>query len=76
METHTELNLFDNAFFADLLQEAGNKVEYWDIRATTNEGTTLDFTDQRSTEISSYEMTNCGIRSFINGGWGFSVLKD
>ncbi len=76
METHAELNLFDNALFADLLQEAGNKVEYWDIRATTNEGTTLDFTDQRSTEISSYEMTNCGIRSFINGGWGFSVLKD
>jgi len=76
METQAELNLFDNALFADLLQEAGNKVEYWDIRATANEGTTLDFTDQRSTEISSYEMTNCGIRSFINGGWGFSVLKD
>ena len=76
METHAELNLFDNALFADLLQEAGNKVEYWDIRATANEGTALDFTDQRSTEISSYEMTNCGIRSFIGGGWGFSVLKD
>ncbi|MHA1535770.1 MAG: TldD/PmbA family protein [Promethearchaeota archaeon] len=76
MKTYDELSLFDNAFIADLLREAGNKVEYWDIRATASEGTTLDFTDQRSTEISSYEMTNCGIRAFINGGWGFSVLKD
>ncbi len=59
METDKELSLFNNAFIADLLREAGNKVEYWDIRATVSEGTTLDFTDQRSTEISSYEMTNC-----------------
>jgi len=76
METDNELNLFTNAFIADLLREAGNNVDYWDIRATISEGTTLNFTDQKSTEISSYEMTNCGIRAFINGGWGFSVLKD
>ena len=76
MEIYNELSLFDNAFIADLLREAGNKVEYWDIRAAVSEGTTLDFTDQKSTEISSYDMTNCGIRTFINGGWGFSVLKD
>ncbi|MHA1508944.1 MAG: TldD/PmbA family protein [Promethearchaeota archaeon] len=76
MQTDNELNSFSNAFIADLLREAGNKVDYWDIRATVSEGTILNFTDQRSTEISSYEMANCGIRAFINGGWGFSVLKN
>ena len=76
MEIHDDLKLFDNAFINKLNQEADKKIEYWDIRATFTEGTTLDFTDQKSTEISSYDITNCGIRTFVNGGWGFYVLKD
>lgn len=76
MEVHDDLKQIDNAFIKLLNREAEKKIEYWDIRATYTEGTTLDFTDQKSTEISSYDLTNCGIRTFINGGWGFYVLKD
>ena len=65
MEIKNELKLFDNDFMNHLTQEAGNKVDYWDIRATISNGTTIDFTDQKSTEISSYEITNCGIRTFV-----------
>ncbi len=68
METKDELKLFDNDFINHLTQEAGNQIDYWDIRATISNGTTIDFTDQKSTEISSYEITNCGIRTFVNGG--------
>ncbi|MFW9820528.1 MAG: TldD/PmbA family protein [Candidatus Thorarchaeota archaeon] len=76
MEIIDDLKLFDNSFIDRLSREAENKIEYWDIRATYTEGTTLDFTDRKSTEISSYDITNCGIRTFINGGWGFYVLKN
>ena len=76
MEINDDLKLFDSTFINRLHREAENKIEYWDIRATCTEGTTLDFTDQKSTEISSYDITNCGIRTFINGGWGFYVLKN
>jgi TldD protein len=76
MEMHDDLKLFDSALIKQLNRENENKIEYWDIRATYTEGTTLDFTDQKSTEISSYNITNCGIRTFVNGGWGFFVLKD
>jgi TldD protein len=76
MEINDDLKLFDSTFINRLHREAENKIEYWDIRATYTEGSTLDFTDQKSTEISSYDITNCGIRTFINGGWGFYVLKN
>ena len=76
MEINDDLRLFDNTFINKLHREAENKIEYWDIRAAYTEGTTLDFTDQKSTEISSYDITNCGIRTFVNGGWGFYVLKN
>jgi TldD protein len=76
MEIKDDLKLFNNTFINKLHREAESKIEYWDIRATYSQGTTLDFTDQKSTEISSYDITNCGIRTFVNGGWGFYVLKD
>jgi len=76
MEINDDLKVFDNTFINKLHREAEKKIEYWDIRATYSQGTTLDFTDQKSTEISSYEIINCGIRTFVNGGWGFYVLKD
>ena len=71
-----ELKIFDENLITKLNQLAANKIEYWDIKAGLGLGTNLDFTDQKSKEISSYEIKECGIRTFINGGWGFNVLKD
>jgi len=76
MEISDELNEIDEKLVKQLNQIAKEKVEYWDIRTEVNNGTSLDFTDQKSKEISSFEIINCGIRAFKNGGWGFSVLKD
>ncbi len=76
MEISDELNEIDEKLIKQLNQIAKEKVEYWDIRAEINNGTSLDFTNQKSKEISSFEIINCGIRAFKNGGWGFSVLKD
>jgi TldD protein len=76
MEISDELKLFDENLINQLNQISKEKVEYWDIRAEVNNGTNLDFTDQKSKEISTFEIVNCGIRAFNNGGWGFAVLKD
>ena len=76
MEITDSLNEIDGTLIKDLNNIAKDKIEYWDIRAGIHQGITLDFTDQRSKEISSYEITECGIRAFINGGWGFYVLKN
>ncbi|MHA2007943.1 MAG: TldD/PmbA family protein [Promethearchaeota archaeon] len=66
----------DDKLIRELDIIAKDKIEYWDVRAGVNRGTTLDFTDLKSKEISSHYITDCGIRAFINGGWGFCVLKD
>jgi len=76
MELSDDLKKIDENLIKQLNQIANDKVEYWDIRAEVNNGTSLDFTNQKSKEISSFEIINCGIRAFKNGGWGFSVLKD
>ncbi len=76
MEISDELKEIDENLINQLDQIANDKAEYWDIRAEVNNGTSLDFTNQKSKEISSFEIINCGIRAFKNGGWGFSVLKD
>ena len=76
MEISDELKEIDETLINQLNQIAQGKVEYWDIRTEVNNGISLDFTNQKSKEISSFEIINCGIRAFKNGGWGFSVLKD
>lgn len=76
MEKSEELKGIDDNLIEELNKLAQNKIEYWDIRCSINEGTTIDFTDQKSKEISSYIVDECGIRTFINGGWGFTVLKN
>ncbi|MFW9971189.1 MAG: TldD/PmbA family protein [Candidatus Odinarchaeota archaeon] len=76
MEISDDLKTIDDNLIDQLNQIAKEKVEYWDIRTEVNNGTSLDFTNQKSTEISFFENINCGIRAFKNGGWGFSVLKD
>ena len=76
MEIADNLNEIDETLIKDLSNIAKDKVDYWDIRAGVHQGITLDFTDERSKEISSYEVTECGLRAFYNGGWGFYVLKD
>ena len=76
MEISDEIKEIDENLIKQLNQIAQNKAEYWDIRAEVNNGTSLDFTNQKSKEVSSFEIVNCGIRAFKNGGWGFSVLTD
>ena len=76
MEIADDLKEIDEKLTSELHRFAKDKVEYWDIRAEVNFGTNLDFTDQKSKEISTYQINECGIRAFNNGGWGFCVLKD
>ena len=76
MEITEDLKDLDEKLITELHRLAKDKVEYWDIRAEANIGTNLDLTDQRSKEISTYQINECGIRAFNNGGWGFYVLKD
>ncbi|HDZ18172.1 hypothetical protein LCGC14_1259980 [marine sediment metagenome] len=76
MDISDDLKDIDEKLITELYQLAKNKVEYFDLRAEVNSGTNLDFTDQKSKEISSFQINECGIRAFNNGGWGFCVLKD
>ncbi|MFX1256991.1 MAG: TldD/PmbA family protein [Promethearchaeota archaeon] len=76
MEIVDELKIIDNRLIKELNRIAGNKIDYWDIRCGVSVGTNLDFTDQKSKEISSYELKDCGIKTFLNGGVGFVVLQD
>ena len=76
MELIEELKVFDDNLIKQLNQLSYNKIDYWDIRAGLNLGTNIDFTNQRSKEVSSFEIFNCGIRSFLNGGWGFYIVND
>jgi len=76
MEMNDDLKFIDEAFIKKLEKVASNRIDYWDLRCEASTGTNIDFTDQKSKEISSYDVYDCGIRTFINGGWGFLVLKD
>jgi TldD protein len=76
MEISEDLKPIDDNLIKQLNQIAKQNISYWDIRTEVNNGTSLDFTNQKSKEISSFEIINCGVRAFKNGGWGFSVLKD
>ncbi len=58
MEIFEELESIDNKLIKELNQIAKNKIEYWDIKSGVGVGTNLDFTDQKSKEISSYEIRN------------------
>ncbi|MFX1428336.1 MAG: PmbA/TldA family metallopeptidase, partial [Promethearchaeota archaeon] len=76
MDFDDDLKAIDEKLIRELSKIADDKVEYWDVRSGLSHGATLDFTDLKSKEISSHYITECGIRAFINGGWGFCVLKD
>ncbi|MHA1293843.1 MAG: TldD/PmbA family protein [Promethearchaeota archaeon] len=76
VEIIEELKEIDISLITELNKIASNKIEYWDIRCGVKNGTNLDFTEKKSKEISSYETLDCGIRTFINGGWGFVVLNE
>ncbi|MFX1374937.1 MAG: TldD/PmbA family protein [Promethearchaeota archaeon] len=76
MDFDDDLKEIDDKLIKELNRIAQDKIEYWDVRTGVNQGATLDFTDLKSKEISSHFITECGIRAFINGGWGFYVLKD
>jgi len=76
MDNVDDLKEVDDKLIKELNSIAKDRIEYWDLRAGINRGTTLDFTDLKGKEVSSHYITDCGIRAFINGGWGFCVLKD
>lgn len=76
MEFVDELKIFDNNLINKLNNLASNKIEYWDIRSSISTGINLDFTNSKSREVSSYKISECGIRAFINGGFSFTVIKD
>lgn len=76
MELSDDLKVVDDKLIKELHRYAKDKIGYWDVRTGVSHGATLDFTDLKSKEISSHYITECGIRAFINGGWGFCVLKD
>ncbi|MBY9002485.1 MAG: TldD/PmbA family protein [Candidatus Lokiarchaeota archaeon] len=75
MAENDELNIFTDDLLNQLHDKAKNKVDYWDIRAGVSNGNTIEFSDEKSKEITSYLLTGCSIRTFIDGGWGFNVLK-
>ena len=76
MELTEDLIIFDERLISEFNTISNNKIDYWDIRVGSSTGTSIEFTDKKSKEISSYEMTKCGIRTFFNGGWGFVVVED
>ncbi|MBY8981907.1 MAG: TldD/PmbA family protein [Candidatus Lokiarchaeota archaeon] len=76
MELTEDLKIFDEKLINEFNNLSNNKIDYWDIRVGSSTGTSIEFTDKKSKEISSYEMTKCGIRTFYNGGWGFVVVEN
>ncbi|MBD3255135.1 MAG: TldD/PmbA family protein [Candidatus Lokiarchaeota archaeon] len=76
MEVVDKIKFVDQQLLKKLNELSGQKIQYWDLKAGIKYGTSLDFTDQKSKEISSFEIKECSIRTFRNGGWGFVVLKD
>ncbi|MEJ2296159.1 MAG: hypothetical protein P8Y23_15505 [Candidatus Lokiarchaeota archaeon] len=76
MEIIEELKVFDDNLLSQLNKLSSNKIDYWDIRAGLTLGNSIDFTNQKSKEVSSYEILNCGIRTFLNGSWGFYTLNN
>ncbi|MBD3214108.1 MAG: hypothetical protein GF311_15980 [Candidatus Lokiarchaeota archaeon] len=76
MELPEELKILDEKLIRKFDQLSENKIDYWDIRAELKLGSSVEFTDMKSKEISSFETSKCGIRTFYNGGWGFVVLED
>ncbi|MHA1804911.1 MAG: TldD/PmbA family protein [Promethearchaeota archaeon] len=76
LENIDEFKVFNDGLREKFHALAKNNIEYWDLRCELNRGTILDFTNQKSKEISSLEILECGIRAFVRGGWGFTVIKD
>lgn len=76
MEIIEKLKVFDDNLISQLNKLSINKIDYWDIRAGSSIGNNIDFTNRKSKEVSSYEILNCGIRTFLNGGWGFYTLNE
>ncbi|MHA1271865.1 MAG: TldD/PmbA family protein [Promethearchaeota archaeon] len=71
-----ELKFIDDDLIKKFNSISSNNVDYWDIRCSIGSGVNIDFTDQKSKEISSQDLIDCGIRAFFNGGWGFVVIKN
>ena len=72
-----EFGLFDESLINTLNNIALNKIGYWDIRVALKTGMNLELDNQEKKECSEYEILDCGIRTFFNGGWGLvtSIAK-
>ena len=68
--------IFNDELFQSLERENIPKVDYWDIRARYSEGTVIEFSDEKSKEISTYNLIGSSIRVYINGGWGFYIINE
>ncbi len=71
-----EASIINQSFINNIIKISNQKVDFWDISYSVNHGTILDFTDKKSKEISYFELHECGIRSFYDGGWGFVTLAN
>jgi len=69
-------SIYNDELFQSLEREDIPKVDYWDLRARYSEGTFIEFSDEKSKEISTYNLTGCSIRTFVKGGWGFYIINE
>ncbi|MBN1216507.1 MAG: TldD/PmbA family protein [Candidatus Lokiarchaeota archaeon] len=76
MKINEDLKIFDDKLINKFNNLSNHNIDYWDIRAGYSTGNSIEFTDNKSKEISSYEVIKCGIRTFTQGGWGFVVVED
>jgi TldD protein len=75
MKQIEELKIFDEKLTKKLNILAQNRIDYWDLRTAIETGTMVEFTDNKSKELSTHQRDDCGIRTFSNGGWGFVSLE-
>ena len=68
--------MFNDELFRSLEREVNFKADYWDLRTRYSEGTVIEFSDEKSKEISTYNLIGSSIRVFINGGWGFYIINE
>jgi TldD protein len=76
MNLFEQVKILDSSLIKKLEKLAIDSIDYWDLRCGIGTGSVLDFTNQKSKEVASYDSIDLGIRTFKNGGWGFLVLKE
>jgi TldD protein len=78
--THA-IGLFEARIMEDVAEAAidhalRNGAEFADLRMESFQGTIIVVMDGRTKTITTRIERGCGIRAFIDGGWGFAVSND